>query len=306
MSLRLFHGSATYPTDARPVLTIGNFDGVHYGHRALLGRVRDEAARLGVPACVYTFEPPPRRVLQPEQSPPRILNLEDKVALLGQAGIDHVVVERFDLELAAQSPEWFATEILGKHLHPTAMVVGYDFRFGRRRAGDMALLRQMLPTLPIEAIERVMYADKVASSSRVREAVASGEVALAAELLGRPYSFPGLVVRGDGRGRTIGFPTANLSFEAELLPAPGVYAVRLQVGDERLPGVANLGFRPTFGGHALTVEVHLFDFAGDLYGQRVRLEMVRRIRPEQRFSGVAALVAQIGLDVARARELLAP
>lgn len=311
MPTTLLHGSPHYPATERPVLTIGNFDGVHLGHAALLARVTARARELGAPACVYTFEPPPRRVLQPDTCPPRILSLEDKLTLLGEAGVDQVVVEPFTRELAGRAPEWFAAEILGQRLRPLALITGYDFRFGRGRAGDAALLRQLLPALEIESFGRVSLSldgqARVASSSAIREWVAQGEVDRAAQVLGRPFSLRGEVVEGDQRGRTLGFPTANLQIEAELLPAAGVYAVQAELPDgSRWPAVANLGVRPTFGGSRFAVEVHLLDFSGDLYHTPLRAHFITRLRPERRFAGVEALRAQIQDDTRRARELLAP
>lgn len=307
MVVQRISGSASYPAEQSPVLTIGNFDGVHLGHCALLARLVERAKELDAPACVYTFDPPPRAVLQPERCPPRILSLEQKLERLGQAGVQQVVVERFSLEFAAHPPEWFAHEIIGRRLRPQAMVVGYDFRFGRGRSGDAEGLARLRPGLSIEAMKPVLIDGLIASSSAIRERVAQGQVAAAAALLGRPFRVTGHVVHGDGRGRTIGFPTANLDSSAQLLPAPGVYAVEATDSLGRaLPGVANLGFRPTFEGRSFTVEVHLLDFMGDLYGQQLQVDFLQRLRPEQRFAGVDALVKQIGLDVARAREVLAP
>lgn len=309
MPTTVFHGSAQYPPTDAPVLTIGNFDGVHLGHAALLRRLVERARALGAPACVYTFEPPPRRVLQPDRCPPRILTLEDKLHHLGEAGVDQVVVEPFTRELAGRAPEWFAREVLGEHLRPRALITGYDFRFGRARAGDAALLARLLPTLEIEAFGRVSAeVDGLAegvSSSAIRERVARGEVHAAAQLLGRPFAVAGIVLQGDQRGRELGFPTANVEPEGELLPAPGVYAVRGVLPDGApLPAVANLGVRPTFGGTRLALEVHLLDWTGDLYGARLRVELVQRLREERRFAGLDALRAQIAEDVRQARAQL--
>lgn len=303
---QVHHGSESVPRALRFVLTIGNFDGVHRGHLRLLERLVERARELGVPSCVYTFEPAPRRVLQPDRAPPRILSIERKLELLGAAGVDHVVLEAFDLELGAQSPEWFADTVILERLNPVAMVVGYDFRYGNRRAGNVDTLRAYVPQLPIEAVDALDQAGEIVSSSKIREAVAEGRVADAARMLGRPYCLTGTVVPGDQRGRGLGFPTANLDVDQELLPAFGVYAVTAHVvGQPAAPAVANLGLRPTFGASRFAVEVHLLDQDVDLYGQRVQVHFVARIRPEQRFSGAEELVARIGQDVAHARELLA-
>lgn len=296
----LFRGSATYPGgEHRPVATIGNFDGLHLGHQRLVSRLLEQARELDAPSLVYTFDPPPRIVLQPRKAPPRIATLEQKVQGLFDLGVDHVVVEEFTLEFGDQPPEWFADEIIGR-LQPRAMVVGYDFRYGKGRAGNAETLRAHRPELPVEAVEALQQGPVTVGSSRIREAVAEGRVQDAAAMLGRPYALLGGVVEGDRRGRTMGFPTANIDADNELIPAPGVYAVRV----EGRPGVANLGVRPTFDGARFVIEVHLFDFDGDLYGQRLQIDFVQRIRPELRFKSTAALVEQIRKDAALARAVL--
>lgn len=305
---QLYAGSAAYPpatSGPGPVLTIGNFDGVHRGHQHLLARLVSRARALGVPSCVYTFEPPPRVVLAPQQARTRILAWPEKMRLLADHGVDHVVVERFTRAFAQHPPEWFATQILGARLRAAALVVGYDFRFGRARAGDLALLRRLLPHVPVEQVEALYLDEQLVSSSTVRGLVLEGAVERAAALLGRPHCIRGTVVGGDQRGRTIGFPTANLETDSELLPAPGVYAVRARVdGGAPLPAVANLGFRPTFEGRSFLVEVHLLDQSLDLYGHELIVQFEARLRAEQRFSGVDALVAQIRADVEAARGVL--
>ena len=303
----IFAGSAAYPEPSpAPVLSVGNYDGLHLGHRHLLAQLVARASALGAPACVYTFDPPPRVVLAPQQHQPRIQSWHDKVHILGELGIDQVIVERFSRAFAQHPPEWFAAEVLGRRIQPQAMVLGYDFRFGRARAGDIHALRRLLPEMPIDQVDALEIDGGVVSSSAIRRLVASGEVANAARLLGMPHRVRGTVVGGDKRGRTIGFPTANLETDAQLLPGNGVYAVRARVdGGEWLDGVANLGERPTFGGRRFLVEVHLLDFSGDLYGHELEVSFLARIRDEQRFDGPDALVAQIRADVAAARAVLA-
>ncbi len=302
---QVFHGSQSYRAhSARPVLTIGNFDGVHLGHQHLLARVVAAARSLDAPACVYTFDPAPRAVLEPERCPPRILSLSERVALLGHYGIDQVVVEPFDLDFAARPAAWFASEILAERLNPSALVVGHDFRFGRGRAGRTEDLAELLPGLQIEQVEQLLCGGVRPSSSRIREAVAEGRVAVAAGMLGRPYSLRGRVVPGDRRGQKLGFPTANIDTLAELLPATGVYAARVPIGDRALPAVVNLGLRPTFAGRHFSVEAHLLDFEDDLYGLDLELHFIQFLRPERRFPGPEALVAQIREDIAAAREIL--
>lgn len=304
---RLFAGSEAVPaTLPRPVLTVGNFDGLHLGHRHLLNQVRAEADALGAPVWVYTFDPPPRVVLAPQHRQPRICPWPEKVAMLGSAGVDVVVLERFTRAFAQHPADWFADEIIGRRLRPRAVVVGYDFRFGRARSGTAEHLRRRLPSLPVTQVEALQVDGAVVSSTRIRKLVGAGEVAEAARLMARPHRIRGVVIPGDQRGRTIGFPTANLELDAELVPPAGVYAVRARVdaGDWR-PAIANLGIRPTFDGGRFLVEVHLFDFRGDLYGRQMEVAFVERIRGEQRFSSPDALVEQIRSDVAVARTALA-
>lgn len=309
MSATVFQGSAAYSRtglrSGRPVVTIGNFDGVHLGHQTLLRRVIARAAELGGPSCVFTFHPPPRDVLRPDNPVPRIQSLEDKLDALQAVGIEQIVVEPFDLALAGQEPRWFADEILVRRLNVGALVLGYDFRFGKRRAGNAAMLRKWLD-VPVEEVEACQVDGEIVSSSRIRELVREGAVEEARRLLTRPHRARGVVQAGDQRGRELGFPTANVRPETPLLPAPGVYAVRAHLeGGAVVPAVANLGRRPTFGGDGGTVlEVHLLDFTGDLYDQKLGVDFIARVRDEVRFAGVQELVSQIKADVATARQIL--
>lgn len=301
-------GSAAWPGEApRPVVTIGNFDGVHLGHRALLDRTRNRADALGAPACAFTFHPAPRDVLRPGNPVLRLQRLEDRVRDLRAAGMDHVIVEPFDRDYASHDGAWFAREVLGRRLRAAAVVVGWDFRFGKGRGGSVETLRDVLQ-VPVEQVGALQHRGETVSSSRIRQAVAAGQVAEAAELLTRPHEVVGVVVRGDARGRELGFPTANVSPQTPLLPADGVYAVRVHTGEGPWrDGVANVGTRPTFGEGARGVEVHLLGFSGDLYGRLLRVAFVDRIREERRFDSRDALVAQIRADArAAARRLATP
>ncbi len=302
----IFAGSAAYPKpSAAPVLSVGNYDGLHLGHRHLLAKLVERARELGAPACVYTFDPPPRVVLAPQQHQPRIQSWPDKVRILGELGVDQVIVERFSRSFAQHPPQWFATEVLGRRIQPRAMVLGYDFRFGRARAGDIHALRALLPEIPIEQVDALKVRDGVVSSSVIRKLVSAGDVGQATELLGLEHRIRGTVVDGDKRGRTIGFPTANLQTDAQLLPKNGVYAVRVCVdGGAWLPAVANLGERPTFDSTRFLIEVHILDFSGDLYGREIEVGFIDRLRDEQGFDGADALVAQIRADVVAARRTL--
>jgi riboflavin kinase/FMN adenylyltransferase len=302
----IFAGSASYPVPSpAPVLSIGNYDGLHQGHRHLLSHLVTQARALGAPAAVYTFDPPPRVVLAPQLHQPRIQSWPDKVRIMGELGVDQVIVERFSRAFAQHPPEWFVSEVLGRRISPQACVLGYDFHFGRARAGDINTLRTLLPETPIEQVSALQIDGEIVSSSRIRRAVAEGEVQVATRLLGLPHRIRGTVVSGDQRGRTIGFPTANLHTDAQLLPSNGVYAVHASVdGGKWLPAVANLGERPTFDGRRYLIEVHLLDFSADLYGHELQVGFIERLRPEQRFDGPDALAAQIRLDVQAARSSL--
>ncbi len=301
---RIVHDSSAWPADAPPtVVTIGNFDGVHLGHRELLTRTRALADAAGARAVAFTFDPAPRDVLRPDNAVQRIQRLEDRLALLLAHGIDHVVIEPFSTAYAARDAAWFAHEVLERRLRAAEVVVGWDFRFGKGRGGSAETLRDEL-SAPVEQIPALHLDGEVVSSSRIRHAVHAGDVGLAARLLGRPHEVVGEVVAGASRGRKLGFPTANVAPATALLPAAGVYAIRAWVDGAAVPGVANLGSRPTFGGGEPTVEVHLLDWSGDLYGTTLRIAFVARLRDERRFASPEALVTQIGADVAAARAAL--
>lgn len=304
MPARVYGGSAAYPAPSpRPILIIGNLDGVHLGHRALVTKARARAEAIGVPCCAYTFDPAPREVLGRDAGAPRIQTLSDRIALLHELGVDEVVVEPFDRAFADHEPRWFATEVLGARLAVSGVVVGWDFRFGRARSGTVADLVAWLD-VEVTPVDPVMRGGDTISSSRIRRLVRDGAVGEAAALLGRPHEVVGQVVRGAQRGRGMGFPTANVQTDTELLPPHGVYAVRLRVDGAVHAGVANLGTRPTFGGGAPVLEVHLLGFEGDLYDREVRVELVERIRGEQTFPNADALAARIRADADAARALL--
>src|SRR5271157_184629 len=299
----------------RAVVTIGTFDGVHVGHRAIMDTVVQRARILGGTAVVYTFDPHPRKVVSPGRAPGLLTTLEQKLELIAASGVDVTVLEPFTTAFSGTPPEHFVREYLHARLRPVEVYVGYNFRFGHHREGSMRMLTELGPWLgfAVTIIPEVTIAEEDVSSTRIRAALAQGEVGMAATLLGRPYPLRGLVVEGDRRGRTIGFPTANLEPENEILPAPGVYAGTLRfldpgqpVAGSALPAVTNLGRRPTFQTEdRLVPEAHLLDFDGDLYGRRVELSFEYRLRAEHRFSSVDALKEQIGRDVEKARRRLA-
>lgn len=302
----LIFGSETYPNPSLgPVVTIGNFDGVHKGHRKLLERVQNLAHEGSRPTAVYTFDPAPRDVIRPDNDIPRIQRLEDKISKLHGLGIDQVIVEAFTLEFAKHEAQWFAREVIARRLGASALVVGWDFHFGRNRSGNYHDLTEWLD-IPVHKFEAYKLGNKVISSSRIREAIRAGDVSAARQLLENPHEVSGEVVSGEQRGRALGFPTANIKAQTQLLPAQGVYAVEVELtGGERYQGVANIGTRPTFGLGDQQLEVHLFDFQGDLYGQWLRVFWIERLRGEQRFANQEELIARIQLDAQRAREILA-
>ncbi len=292
---------------AASVVSIGNFDGVHRGHQSLVEEVVSCARGAGLLSAVATFDPHPATLLRPAQAPRRLMTLEQQAEALAALGIDRLVVLRFDAELAGLAAEEFARRILRDALDARTVVAGAGFRFGRGRQGDAGLLR----TLGFEVVERApeRMGGLPISSTRIRTALAAGDVAEAGALLGRPFANDGRVLPGDGRGRELGFPTANLEPENEVVPEAGVYAgwCRLHEGQafgSRHAAVAHIGQRPTFDSTAMRIEAHLVDFSGDLYGLRLRVEYVSRLRGVRRFEGPAALTAQVREDVRRARELL--
>ena len=314
--MRTIAGSASIGAPlTRPILTIGNFDGIHLGHRAILDTVIERARAQRGEAVVYTFDPHPRKVLSPQSAPGLLTTIEQKLELLAAAGVDAVIIERFDAAFARTAPDVFIREFVHARIRPLEVYVGYDFHFGRDREGSMRMLTELGPRLgfSVTIIPEVVMGDGDVNSTRVRELLAKGSVEEASLLLGRDYTVRGQVVQGDARGRTLGFPTANLAPENEVLPEAGVYAGWLHcldAGDPpagtKLPAVSNVGTRPTFGASdRVVVEAHLIDFSGDLYGRRVELCFRFHLRQERRFAGVEALRAQIEIDRSEARRRLA-
>lgn len=298
-----------WPRAQRPnAVTIGNFDGVHLGHQAMLARLAAQAAAVGGLPCVLTFEPHPREVFNPEAAPTRLTSLREKLEILRTLGVAHVHICRFTRDFAQLSAEDFVARVLVAGLKARYVLVGDDFRFGARRAGDFALLARLGAQYgyQAEALPTVEAAGQRASSTAVREALAAGDMATAAQLLGRPYSISGRVVGGDRLGRRLGWPTANIQLKHNRPPLTGIFAVRVQGLDHPdWPGVASLGTRPTVHANGKpTLEVHLFDFDRDIYRAHLRVEFLHKLRDEARFASLEALIAQIERDVAQARELL--
>jgi riboflavin kinase/FMN adenylyltransferase len=286
-------------------LTIGNFDGVHLGHQAMLAELKRAAGRLGVPACVLTFEPHPREFFAPDKAPTRLTSLREKLELLADCGIERVHLCRFDYRFAQITAEEFIERVIARGLGARWLLAGDDFRFGARRAGDLVMLKQIAPRFGLElsAMASVMQDGERVSSTAVRRALAAGELARAERLLGRAYSISGRVVRGDGLGRKLGFPTANVQMKHNRPPLSGIFAVRLHgaaAGPVR--GVASLGVRPTVKQQGAPVlEVHALDFEGDLYRRHVRVEFLSKFRDEEKYADLATLTRRIALDVENAR-----
>lgn len=287
-------------------VTVGNFDGVHRGHQALVATTRALAERVGGPAVVVTFDPPPHQVLHPGSERPPLTTIPQRAALLHTVGADHVIVLRTSPSLLALSPEAFFEDLLARQLGAKGVVEGYDFRFGRGRAGTNAALRELCraASVAFEEVPQLTFNGEPVSSSRVRAALVSGDVSRAAQLLNRNYRIAGTIVTGAKRGRTIGFPTTNLGDVPTVLPGNGVYAVRASVEGRAWPAAANIGPNPTFGEDARKIEVHLIGFSGDVYGRPMEVEFVARLRDTRPFNGVNELVAQLQQDVERASRVI--
>jgi riboflavin kinase/FMN adenylyltransferase len=301
--MRVFRGFSQ-PVPAPTALAIGNFDGVHRGHGALVAHLCEVARTGGLPATVLTFEPHPREFFAPASAPARLTTLREKIELLDEAGVAQIMVCRFDAAFAALGADEFIDRVLVRGLRARHVIVGDDFRFGKGRSGDFALLKEAGARhgFAVEAMGSVTVDGERVSSSGVREALAAGDMAHAARLLGRPYIIDGQVTRGQQLGRQWGFPTANLRIKHNPLPMTGVFAVEVGgLGPEPLPGVANLGIRPTVGGTRPLLEVHLFDFDRDIYGAHISVRFAHKLRDERRFPDFDALKAQIAADAAAAR-----
>jgi riboflavin kinase / FMN adenylyltransferase len=308
--MRLIRGPHDLATAAGPTaLTIGNFDGVHLGHQAVVKEVVAWAGDEGLTSTVMCFEPTPQEFFAGDSAPARMMRLREKVPQLEPLGLEQMVVLRFDSRLAALSPEAFVDQILVRGLAVKALLIGADFRFGRGRSGDLLRLEQLgaVHGFEVAAAPTVNDNGERISSTRVRAALAHGDLIEAGRLLGRPYSICGRVQSGQELGRELGYPTANLALHRQVVPMGGIFAVRVRgVASGSMGGVASLGTRPTVAqdGQPL-LEVHLFDFDQDLYGRQLEVEFVARIRDEERFADLAALRTQMDEDAAAARRLLA-
>jgi len=288
------------------VVTLGNFDGLHMGHQELVKAVIARARERNGTSVAFTFHPHPLKVLAPESCPPLISTYEEKVALFEELGVDLLVILPFTQEFACMAAEEFARTILRDALDAREVHVGFNYRFGKNREGDVGRLREFGRSFGFDVVEipEVSVDGEIVSSTKIRDLLRAGDVEHAAKLLGRSYAVTGTVVEGDKRGRTLGFPTANLDPKHEILPYPGVYAVRVFLETRQFDGIVNVGYRPTFDKHDLCVEAHVFDFSEDVYGKEMTIFFIRKIRNEMRFGSVEELVGQLNRDVRTARNIL--
>jgi riboflavin kinase / FMN adenylyltransferase len=306
--MHVIHGMEEIPADLKEVfVTIGNFDGIHLGHRYIFARMIEEARQAGRKTVVISFDPHPKMVLHPDKRPFYLISSsEEKIRLLGEIGIDAYIILPFSLEYAQTTAEEFVRGVLWEKLRVKKVIIGHDYTFGRGKKGNEAFIAEEGRRLgfAVEAMNAFRIGDEIVSSTKIREAILRGDVHFAAMLLGRPYNISGRVVPGDRRGLELGFPTANVEANKELLPLRGVYAVCCLLRRQTLDGVLNIGFNPTFAGGRLSIEVHIFDFHENIYGEALDVLFIERIRDEVRFAGPEELIVQIGKDVSRARELL--
>ncbi|MBI4948909.1 MAG: bifunctional riboflavin kinase/FAD synthetase [Deltaproteobacteria bacterium] len=289
-----------------PILTLGNFDGLHIGHRRVIKKVVARAQKFGAPSVVYTFDPHPLKVVAPEKSPPLLIDIDEKIRLINATGADWLVLAEFTKAFAATHPRRFVEDVLVDALSVREVWVGHDFSFGKGRSGTVEYLKELGNEFGFKVFLVPAYKrrNEVVSSSRIRAYVKDGEVKKAAGLLGRLYSIKGRVVRGKDMGKEIGFPTANLDVESELVPKDGVYAAFAVLDGREREAVLNIGVAPTFGGKARAIEVHILDFTGDIYGKKVEVRFAERLRDEAVFPSREALVKAIKKDVDRARKIL--
>jgi riboflavin kinase/FMN adenylyltransferase len=307
---RIIRDGAHLPPEVQgAAVTVGTFDGVHRGHLDLISRLVRQAHERGLHSVAITFEPHPLDVVNPAAAPPLLTVGEEKLDVLGETGLDHVVVLEFTHDLAALSATEFVDQILRDSFRMRHLLIGHDHGFGRERAGNAAVLQSLGASrgFSVGVVEPVAAEDgRWISSTAIRRAVAGGDLPKAGELLGRPYSISGTVVPGAARGRALGFPTLNLSKPSprKLLPPDGVYAVRVKTDRGTFGGMMNLGPRPTFGEYERSIEAYLFDVSGDFYGQNVRLDVLKRLRDTRTFESADALVSQIKLDESDARSAL--
>ena len=304
----VIRGVENIPTNLHcAVVTIGNFDGIHLGHQLIIRRLVEEARRENCPAIVISFDPHPKMVLHPERRPFYLItSMEEKIRLLAGLDVDTFILIPFSLEYARTTAEEFVRGVLADRLHIRKIIIGHDYTFGRGKEGNEAFLSSFgrLLGFEVEVMNAVRVGETTVSSTRIREALLAGEVHLAASLLGRPYNLSGRVVSGNRRGVRLGFPTANISPDKELVPARGVYAVQVLLEGIRHKGALSIGINPTFSDERRSIEVYILDFNEDIYGKTLDMLFIERLRDEIRFTSPEELIAQVDRDIARVREIL--
>lgn len=289
------------------MVTIGNFDGIHVAHQKIINRMVREARESGRKGIVVTFEPHPQHVLHPEKVPFYLItSLAEKLSILESMGVDAVLLIHFTREFSRTSAEEFVKDIIWGKLHPLKVLIGHDYTFGKGKEGKPEYFKSLGSRLgfEVEITEAVVMEGGIVSSTRIRHAIQAGDMRLAARLLGRPYCMRGTVIKGHRRGGLLGFPTANLKTEKELLPKPGVYAVFVQMGSECHEAVLNIGFNPTFSNEKLSVETHILDFNQNIYGKGIKISFIERLRDEKKFNSIERLSEQIAQDIEKARKIL--
>lgn len=307
--MAIFYNTDNLPDFKSPVITIGTFDGVHKGHRVILSKVTEYAGQVGGESILLTFDPHPRKLIFPEETIHILTPLDEKLKLVTDAGIQHVVVVPFTKEFSCLTAHDYVTEFLVKQFNPAAIIIGYDHHFGADRKGNINLLKEMQKQYGYEVIEisAQLIEDAAVSSTKIRKAITAGQVTEAASMLDRHYTLCGNVQQGAQLGRTIGFPTANMvpHDKEQLVPAKGVYAARVTFNDTVYDAMLNIGVRPTVSSEpSLHIEAHLFDFSGDLYGKDIEIAFVQRLRDEQKFASLDELKAQLHRDAIAAKEIL--
>lgn len=283
---------------------MGNYDGLHLGHRSILALLKKEAKKRGVPSIVYTFNPHPVHLLAPSIAPPLINTLDQKIELMKTFNIDALVIEKFDSHFSEQQPESFFKKHLLKNLNARFIIVGYDFTFGAKRKGNMETLEILgfQNQMDVKIVEPYFKGQTLVSSSLIRKYLAEGKVEKTKELLARPYFMDGTVIKGTSRGKILGFPTANLKPINELMPKNGVYATRTLFGGKSYPSVTNIGIKPTFGKNQLSIETHILNFNKPIYGGKIRLYFTKRLRDEKKFPNTDKLIEQIKKDIIKAKQ----
>ncbi len=282
-----------------PVVTLGNFDGIHIGHQRIFQKVIDNAKRMNGESVVITFDPHPLKILSPEQCPPLLTPFRKKMMFMEKTGVEKVLCIRFTKAFSEMAPHDFIKQILMEKIHAKKIIIGYNYRFGKGKSGTADSLKKICSSfgIEVEVVDALVVDDIPVSSSKIRELIRDGEVEKASKLLGRDYLVIGRVIHGTQRGHNLGFPTANIEMIEELYPKPGVYAVKVEWHRQVLNGLANLGFNPTFGVQRLSLEVHLLNFNQDIYGDELQVSFIRRIRDEIRFSSLKELIDQIKRDI---------